>query len=354
MKASLAYALALATTLAFTCDATACTTVSLRQSDVNLVAKNYDWHLEDGAVIINKRGLLKTAMKVKDETGTPATWKSKFGSVTFNQYGREFPLGGMNEAGLVVEIMAVASGRYPQADARPYVAKTQYRQYLLDNFATVKEVIESDSLFRVTDKGMAPVVHLMVSDRSGDSAVIEFIDGKRVVYTGETMPVKALSNTPYLESVAAWKSKKLPASDAYNSVQRFVTAADAEASFKTAKAKAPTDHAFELLTQLVQPDRTKWSIVYDIKNLSVSYRTASNAQTRTISLKGADFSCGTPVKTADIKAGSGDVAGMFQPYTLQGNRTVIAEAFSKTEFLKSVPVQVVDALAAYPATATCE
>jgi choloylglycine hydrolase len=37
------------------------------------------------------------------ETGDGKTisWISKYGSITFNQYGREFPTGGMNEKGLV-------------------------------------------------------------------------------------------------------------------------------------------------------------------------------------------------------------------------------------------------------------
>ena len=42
-------------------------------------------------------------MDPRKAKGTPASWVSKYGSVTFNQYGRELPTGGMNEAGLVVE-----------------------------------------------------------------------------------------------------------------------------------------------------------------------------------------------------------------------------------------------------------
>ena len=35
----------------------------------------------------------------------PARWTSKFGSVTFNQYGKDNPMGGVNERGLVIEVM---------------------------------------------------------------------------------------------------------------------------------------------------------------------------------------------------------------------------------------------------------
>jgi choloylglycine hydrolase len=57
--------------------------------------KNYDWDVADGLVIVNKRGVAKTAMT----NDNPAKWTSKYGSVTFNQYGREMPCGGINEAG---------------------------------------------------------------------------------------------------------------------------------------------------------------------------------------------------------------------------------------------------------------
>jgi len=71
----------------------ACTTFCYQDGGALVFGKNYDWNVEDGLVVVNKRGVVKTAMI---ERG-PATWTSKYGSVTFNQYGREFPSGGINE-----------------------------------------------------------------------------------------------------------------------------------------------------------------------------------------------------------------------------------------------------------------
>lgn len=334
--------------------ATACTTFNLRGGEVNIFGKNYDWMVEEGAVIINKRGVAKTAMKIKDETGTPASWKSKYGSITFNQYGHEFALGGMNEAGLVVELMAVPEGTFPTADSRPYVGKTQYRQYLLDSFSTVKELIESDSNIRVSDKGKAPAFHLLVSDRTGASAVIEFIGGKRVVYTGESMPVRALSNSPYTESLTHWRSKKIPIDDKWMSIERFVIVADAADSFDAKAVKAPVEHAFGILKQATQGDKTKCKIVYDINSLRMFFQTASNSKERFINLKEIDFSCKSPVMVADINAVSGNIAKSFQPYSMQANRKQIADAFGKTDFLKGIPAQTIDAIAGYPESVRCE
>ena len=56
-------------------------------------------------------------------------WTSKYGSATFNQYGREFPMGGMNEAGLVVESMMLFETEYPLPDTRSGIDPTQWIQY---------------------------------------------------------------------------------------------------------------------------------------------------------------------------------------------------------------------------------
>ena len=42
----------------------------------------------------------------------PIEWISKYGSISFNQFGAEFPYGGINEEGLVVEIMT-SRAEYP-------------------------------------------------------------------------------------------------------------------------------------------------------------------------------------------------------------------------------------------------
>ena len=66
-----------------------------------------DWMTGEGLVIVNKRNVSKTAfLKPEwDDNGQPASWTSKYGSVTFNFIGREFPFGGMNESGLVITCM---------------------------------------------------------------------------------------------------------------------------------------------------------------------------------------------------------------------------------------------------------
>ena len=76
----------------------ACTTFCLRHGPSVILGKNYDWHLGMGFVVRNGRGVAKQADAAQGTS--PARWVSRFGSLTFNQYGHEFPSGGVNEAGV--------------------------------------------------------------------------------------------------------------------------------------------------------------------------------------------------------------------------------------------------------------
>src|SRR6185436_5175860 len=99
----------------------------------------------------NLRGLFKTSMQTSD--GKTISWVSKYGSITFNQYGKEFPTAGMNEKGLVVELMWLDGTHYPQKDQRPSVDVLQWIQYELDNSATVEQVIKTDATLRIKGDG---------------------------------------------------------------------------------------------------------------------------------------------------------------------------------------------------------
>ena len=93
-----------------------CTTFVLDDFGRPVFGRNYDWSVEDALVIVNKRDVMKSAFLLDPLGNTPVAWVSKYGSVTFNQISREFPCGGMNEAGLVVEVMVVGA----EAAARAY------------------------------------------------------------------------------------------------------------------------------------------------------------------------------------------------------------------------------------------
>jgi choloylglycine hydrolase len=335
-----------------------CSTFRIDHDNKFYFGRNYDWMVGDALLVVNKRGVKKTAyLNSGYEEASPAVWTSKYGSVTFNQYGCGFPAGGINEAGLVVEAMALPWTLYPAMDSRPGVTMQQWRQYQLDNHSTVDEVIASDSKIRILrHKYIWRGTHFLVSDKSGKCAVIEFLAGKMVVYTGDTMPVMALTNSRYAESLEYWKKGAAPPFDLYDSITRFNRAADMVREYGAEASRPPVDYAFNILLQVSQTS-TVWSIVYDQNNLRIHFITETNKKIRTVNLNKFDFSCGTPVRVLDANADlAGDVTDKFQDYTQKINRDLIGASYGGTPFLilKYVPPEELDRRSRYPDSMTCD
>ena len=329
-----------------------CTAFYLGKGERPVFGKNYDWMVEDGLVIINKRGVKKTALRRPDQTGKPFTWTSEYGSVSFNQYGRELILGGMNEAGLIVETMQLDATQYPPPDSRPALLAGQWKQYLLDSHKSVAEVI-ADSKHVTVRPSPGPGVHFLLADKFGDSAVMEFLDGEFVCHTRGNMPVKALTNSIYELSVHAWQSQKSLPFAPYTSLGRFVTAASMLESFNADTVTSNLDYGFDILKNASQGS-TRWSIVYDINKSRIYFKTDQNTKIRHFDLKEFDFSCKTPVKVLDMAADlQGDVTNAFTDYTQEINQSLIQNAFRKSPFLSRVPKERLDRLSRYPDTTTC-
>ena len=201
----------------------------------------------DGFVFINKRGVLKTAISA-EKIDNLATWTSKYGSITFNHVGYDLPSGGINEAGLVVETLAVDKAEYPVPEERPIIDGSQLTQYQLDNFSRIEQVIASVSQFRI--KSLTPedlLSHSLVCDKTGTCAVIEFLGGKIVHYTNKSMPINVLTNNTYAESVESWKSGKLPAIDIWRSLERFTQATNMVKNYDPKGSVSAVDYAFDIL-----------------------------------------------------------------------------------------------------------
>ncbi len=203
----------------------ACTTFYLDNENQPIYGRNFDWRLGGGHIIINKRGVQKRAISDQpDDVNNRLSWVSKYGSATFNLFGREFPLGGMNEAGLVVESMMLDKTQYPPKDSRPEVMVSQWVQYQLDNFSRVEDVIASDSKIRIQSSRDSKL-HFLICEQSGICATIEFIGGELLYHTNERMPVKTLTNSTYADSLSFWRKGELPKSDKNKSIERFILSA---------------------------------------------------------------------------------------------------------------------------------
>lgn len=331
----------------------ACTTFCLVDGDRLVFGRNYDWSIGVGLVIVNKKGLSKSALIAPPEI--PANWFSKYGSITFNQYGRELPMGGINEKGLVVEVMWLQEARYPERDERPGVRELGWVQYQLDMCKTVDEVIATDTHIRITPDS-API-HYLVADRTGKVASIEFLEGKMVAKVADDLPFTALANSTYEKSLAYLKTckgfggdKDMPSNSAA-SLDRFARAARAVESYKSGESGSPIYYAFEVLENVAQGQATRWTIVYDVENLSVRFKTGKSSEVKTLNLKDFDFSCETPCLALDIDTEeAGDVRERFEECTLEVNKKLIYDAWKNTSFLKDTPDIILNMLAVHPET----
>jgi choloylglycine hydrolase len=328
----------------------ACSTFCFQSQGGPIFGKNYDWAVDDGFLVVNKRGAEKVAMTEDN----PARWTARYGSVTFNQYGREFPCGGMNEEGLVVELMWFDGTRYPEPDDRRGVTTLQWIQYQLDNCASVGEVLASDNDIRITSRATASI-HFLIADAAGECAAVEFIKGRLVVHTGGALPLRALTNDAYSRCIEYSRrfagTAALPRSS--RSLDRFVRAAHMSAGFVGDTGTA-VQHAFGVLSNVAQGENTRWSIVYDIAGRRVNFKTHAHSAARFVDFDALDFSCDTPVMIVDLNAPlDGDIAPRLVPYTRDANLALIVTAFGETDFLRDVPRATLESVARYPDFNSC-
>lgn len=319
--------------------------------------RNYDWVTATGMVNTNQRGLLKSSLPL--DKGNTIQWTSKYGSITFNQYGKEFPTGGMNEKGLVVELMWLSESRFPEPDKRPGISVLQWIQYQLDNCSTIDEVIATDSKIRIVNTG-APQ-HYLVADGRGKSATIEFLNGKMVVHTGENLPYPVLANSTYEESSRAVKAaftgnSKASATFNDNSLNRFTTACRMVQQYRTTDVKKPlVDYSFDILNNVSQRGFTKWSIVYDITKKRVLFKTDGHQQLKSFSFSAFDFSCNGRPQAFNMNQNiSGEVSKQFAAYTDETNKRMLKLAFQQSKSQINIPETLQEAVASVASSFKCK
>jgi choloylglycine hydrolase len=253
--------------------------------------------------------------------------------------------------------------RFPEDNSKPLIFMVQWMQYVLDNFETVDQVIKSTS--EMIPDGWS--WHFFTADRQGNAAVIEFLEGKPVIYRGKDLAVTALCNTKYEEEMRNLKvfagfggKKTISLKD--RKTPRFVHAAYMLKNFDTSKGSA-VDYGFKILDQMNRGG-TQWSFLCDLKNLKAYIKTAKSKKVRYVDLKNFDLSCKTPVKMLDIHAEfSGNIEKHFRDYTLELNRNFINQAFealNDRDFINfvqsrgSTVEQVKERMAGYSETTTCK
>lgn len=176
--------------------------------DEIITARSMDWKTDVGTNLwVFPRG-----MKRSGEAGPHSIeWTSKYGSVIASGYDIS-TTDGMNEVGLVTNVLWLVESVYPKYDGvTPGLSIAAWAQYVLDNFATVQDAVNAlakQSFTIVTDnvpgENRLATLHLSLSDASGDSAIIEYIDGRQVIHHSRAYQV--MTNSPAFEQQLALNS----------------------------------------------------------------------------------------------------------------------------------------------------
>lgn len=341
-KKSLLGALALLMLLGFSeREAQACTrAVYLGPNNTIITGRTMDW-MEDikSNIYLFPRGMKRSGAK----SGNTLNWSAKYGSVITTAYDIG-TTDGMNEAGLVANLLYLAESDYGTAqDGRPVMGVGIWAQYVLDNFATVDEAVKmlSKDSFRIDaptlPNGSKSTVHLAISDPSGNSAIFEYIKGKLVVHQGKQYQI--MTNSPSYEQQITlndyWKqiggTVMLPGTN--RASDRFVRASFyINAVTQTDNPRTATAAVFSVMRNVSVPlgittpnqpniASTIWRTVSDQKNKVYYYESTLSPNIFWINLKALDFNPGAAVKKLNLTGGeiyTGDAGKDFvkaEPFT---------------------------------------
>jgi choloylglycine hydrolase len=187
----------------------ACSRVlSANNGQAVLVGRNMDWPENvDSALWFLPKGIKRSGLNEPNA----ALWSAKYGSIVLasSVKGQSFAADGINEKGLEANLLWLNESDYGKRDeTRPGLSIALWAQYILDNYSTVEEAVtaikqEKIQIVDVNIPMYIPTVgtamtkaslHLALADKTGDSAVIEYINGKPVIYHDRAYTI--MTNSP--------------------------------------------------------------------------------------------------------------------------------------------------------------
>ena len=207
------YGLLIASTTTFTI-ANACTRILRADNEpAVMVGRNMDWNMPDRMAAnlwVYPRGMERNGF-VPDN---PLRWRSKYGSIAATSFDNVMPVtsDGMNEHGFAAHLNSLVKSNYGERNKNiPGLSVVMWAQYFLDNFKTVDEAVKfaASNAFQMVPfqnpaSGKYINVHLAIEDETGDSAIIEYVDGTMHVYRDRSYT--AMTNDPeYSEQLANLK-----------------------------------------------------------------------------------------------------------------------------------------------------
>jgi hypothetical protein len=190
-----------------------------------------------------------------------------------NLLGAPFlPFDGMNEKGLAVGMAAVPPGGMQTDPRKETVDQLEVIREVLDHAATVDEAVALFGRYNI-DMGTVPI-HYLVAGAAGESALVEFYQGKLVVFRNEATWQQA---TNFLvASTNGDPAGECPRYDLIND------------RLEETNGRITAKEGLRLLSDVSQ-DNTQWSVIYNLTGGSVDIvmgRDYSTVHTLRLDLEG--------------------------------------------------------------------
>ncbi|MBW6509170.1 MAG: linear amide C-N hydrolase [Desulfuromonadales bacterium] len=289
-------------------------------------------------------------MKRSGEVGPNSLeWTSRYGSIAASSWDIATP-DGMNEKGLVANLLWLVTSQYPAFDPsgkEKGITIAAWAQYALDNFATVAEAVNSlgkEEFVVVTDfipgTDKFTTVHLSLSDPTGDSAILEYINGKLVIHHDSSYQV--MTNDPVYEEQLAIKGywEQIPGTvflpGTNRPADRFARASYYIGAIpQTSDPHIAVASVFSVIRNVSVPygissedqphiSSTQWRVVADQKRLVYYFENVMTPNVLWVDLKKVDFSDKASVLKLSLDEGqvyAGDALRSFKkavPFKFQG------------------------------------
>ncbi|MCP5469174.1 MAG: choloylglycine hydrolase family protein [Chlamydiales bacterium] len=197
--------------LLLTVPAWACTDFVVQATDKSsVVGRSMEFGLNlESQVLIQPKNTLMQSRVFNGLAGMK--WRVQYAYIGMTALGQDWLVDGMNEAGLSIGALWFPGSDYPKVDEsipQKTIALEDLGDWILSSFETIDEVKKAIHDVQVWPHDLPklnsiPPLHLSLHDAQGNSAAIEFLDGKLMFFDN---PVGVLTNAPKLE----WHLTNLP------------------------------------------------------------------------------------------------------------------------------------------------
>lgn len=257
---------------------------------------------DEAKITINPRGVERNG-----EVRNALNWKAKYGSVTTTVFGIG-AADGINEKGLAAHLHYLDGAKYQCSNHLPQIGIHLWLQYFLDTCANVREAIEVAETFQVVNLKIAGEfwpLFAILEDTNGESAILEYIEGKLHIHHGCSYNVA--TNDPFFKDhlqnlkyfIPFGGSLSLP--NDQDSSSRFVRAT---AFLEHASKSNHCWHNILNIIQIIEKQpgsgwQTLWITVCDLQHLQYHFLRTYDRETFLLDLNKIDFAEENPIWSID-------------------------------------------------------